>query len=53
MVTRTEPLVYTSDWEIPSKGIFECDYVSPIRPPDDAEPAEGICSMNSSATVWT
>ena len=40
MVTRTEPLVYTSDWEIPSKGIFECDYVSPIRPPDDAEPAE-------------
>ena len=31
-------IIYKNNWEIPDDGIFECDYVSPIRPPDDAEP---------------
>ena len=35
-----ESFLYTSIWVIPVSGTWEFDYVSPIRPPDNAHPLE-------------
>ena len=40
IVQKTDRIIYRNTWEIKNDGIFECDYVSPIRPPDNAEPVD-------------
>ena len=40
LMKHQKDIIYKNNWEIPDDGIFECDFVSPIRPPDDAEPVE-------------
>ena len=39
-IMKTKEFRYTNEYILPSSGFFECDYVSPIRPPDYAEAIE-------------